>query len=551
MIKNVLNAIRARAVTIIVWVVIIAGFFAFNSYNQSVKASQTAALGSDSQTVRDAEVLKLANAGTLVDALGNTQNLNEDANSPTNTKSVLIRQEAVDSMTRLVSSNQLSADQALPIFFSFYKDSDSKVKSSSTDAISALGKQNSTNLTTIVQRLKDDDPDLRAAAVEALGKIGTDAAAKQVADLLSDKTSRDAAESAMSSIGNSAVPYLIPHINDPDVEFSQKIISILGGIGDPVAVPSLISTVNSASAATRRIGVVAIANIVLSTYNARDKALLAAKTAAASTPPTGPTAEDLATVNKAEPLLIALATSSGDDPDARALATLSLGKIGGTEAITALVKSLQDFDPKISDAAIAALQSVGNPAVPSLVALLDDSKVRIVTRANAAEALGGVGSPVAIASLNSAFASASTPTAIRRSAALGLGNSGVKAVIPTLVKALGDKDGVVASIASSALLNPDLQEGAIPQLIASFQAPTPVPFEASQTLSRMGNVPVDALKTVLQGSNTTSQTWAAVTLGQIGTKDPTVIAELTPLAGSTTPGVKWAASQAIEQLTGT
>jgi len=550
LIKNVLNAIRARAITIIVWAVIIAAIIAFNSYNQSQRAAATSALGSSSQAVRDAEVLKLAHAGGLVDALGNTQNLNEDANSPTNQESVLIRQEAVDSMNRLVASNQLSADQALPIYFSFYKDSDSKVKSSSTDAISALGKQNSANLTAIVQRLKDDDPDLRAASVEALGKVGSDDAAKQVADLLSDKTSRDAAELGLASIGKASVPYLTVHINDPDSDYSQKMISILGGIGDSGAVPALIATVNTASAATRRVGVVAIANIVLATYNARDKAVLAAKTAPASTPPSGPTPQAIATVNTSEPLLIALATSSGDDPDARALATLSLGRIGGNDAISALVKSLQDFDPKISNAAVAALQAVGSPAVSPLIALLNDSKVRVDTRASAAEALGGIGSPEAIASLNGAFASPQTPSAIRRSAALGLGNSGAVAVIPTLVKALGDKDGVVASIASAALLNPDLQDGAIPQLISAFQEKTPVPFEASQTLARMGNVPVPALKTALQGSNTVAQTWSAVTLGQIGTKDPTVVAELTPLADSTTPSVKWAASQAIDQLTG-
>ncbi|MBV9848893.1 MAG: HEAT repeat domain-containing protein, partial [Armatimonadetes bacterium] len=169
---------------------------------------------------------------------------------------------------------------------------------------------------------------------------------------------------------------------------------------------------------------------------------------------------------------------------------------------------------------------------------------------SAAEALGGIGSAPAIAALDAAFKNPATPAAVRQSAAIGLGRSGSPAVIPTLVRALGDPDGNVESAASAALLAPTLAPSAITPLIASFNQATPVPFNASQTLARMGNGAVPQLEAAAKSANPQTQTWAAVTLGQTDSKDPKIVAALTPLTKSGNPQVQFAAAQAINRLSG-
>ncbi len=94
-----------------------------------------------------------------------------------------------------------------------------------------------------------------------------------------------------------------------------------------------------------------------------------------------------------------------------------------------------------------------------------------------------------------------------------MGQSGNKLFLPILTRALGDTDGTVASAASDALLSPAAASNAVPSLIAAFARPDPVPFEASQTLARMGNLSVPSLKTAAASPNPRVQTWAAVTLG--------------------------------------
>ena len=139
---------------------------------------------------------------------------------------------------------------------------------------------------------------------------------------------------------------------------------------------------------------------------------------------------------------------------------------------------------------------------------------------------------------------------MRQSAAVGLGRSGSPGVIPTLVRALGDRDGDVQSAASDALLSPALSAQAVPPLIATFGRPTPVPFNASQTLARMGNQAVPQLEQAAQSADAPTQTWAAVTLGQTDSKTAGIVQALTPLTRSADAQVRYAAQEAINRLSG-
>ncbi|MDQ2799935.1 MAG: hypothetical protein M3Y13_09860, partial [Armatimonadota bacterium] len=256
-------------------------------------------------------------------------------------------------------------------------------------------------------------------------------------------------------------------------------------------------------------------------------------------------------VRGTESTLSAVLKDLNADSEARAQAALAIGRFASPSAIASLVVALGDFDARVRDSALAGVQSAGPPAVGPLTAAL----TRPDTGAAAAQALGGIGNPAAVAALNAVLANPATPVAVREGATVGLGRSGNPAVIPTLVRALGDKDGTVASAAQDGLLTPALAHDAVPSLVAAFTQPTPAPFYASETLSRMGALTqsdvVPALTKVIQSGGAPAQTWAAVTLGETGSNAPPVISALQGLAKSQDPHIQYAAQQSLVQLVGT
>lgn len=571
-------ALRARMVTIIVWAVIILGLWGLVSYNRASQARQEATLSSDNQATRDDTVLSLVNSGRLIDVLTNTQNPNEDAKSDQNLKSVTIRENAADSVNRLIAEKKINdVDRAMNTLFLLRKDADSGVKDKATAGLATLGAQNDANLNKIVTRLSDGDPDIRSAAVDVLAKIGGDKSAAAADKVFTQAASQDAAKSALIKIGEPSVPYLVKRLEDPahakEITFRQQVTDMLNQIASPTAVPELTKLANQTEQpSVRRVALIALANIVLGTSKAvktatdsiakakdaeskakDDKARLAAQT-------DQKTAQDaltkaqagLAQVQTAEPALIATLRNVNDDSEARSQAALALGQTAGPAAVQTLVAALGDYDARVRQAVLAGVQAVGAPAVAPLSAALSQGAEE--TRASASEALGGIGTPAALSALNAAFSNPATPAAVRQSAVVGMGRSSNLSAIGPLVRALGDSDGTVASAASDGLLslvtsNPTAAKQAIPQLIASFGQPAPVPFNASTTLAQMGNLAVPALKAAAAGLNPQQQTWAAVTLGQTDSKDPSIVQALAPLKDSANPQVSYAASQALERLT--
>lgn len=553
-------AIWSRRVTILVWAAIILVIFATVSYNRAAAARTEAALSSPNPQIRDAEVRRLVEQGRLIDALTATENPNEDAKSAQNVKSITIRQNAADSVNRLVAARQISDSQALDNLFLLRKDADQGVKDRATAGLATLGSANTANLDYIVSKLKDGDPDIRGAAVDALTKIGGVATAQKIDPLLKDPAAQDSAQSALQNIGAPAVPLLLARLSDPDIAFRQRIVGMLGQIASPQSVPALTHIAATDSPSVRRLALVALANTVLNNYNAMQKAEADAQKAAAD-PKAKPedvqkakdaaqkAAQSFAQTRPAEPALISAVRNPEDDSEARAQGALALGRLGSPAGVAALVSVLGDYDARVRLAALQGVQSAGAPAVGPLTAALAQGQV--TTRAAAAQALGGIGTAPAVAALQGVLASPATPVSVRRSAVVGLGQSGSPAVVPALVASLGDPDGGVASAAEDALLTPALEKSAIPLLIASFAKPTPVPFYASQTLSRMGNLPVGPLEAVASSGNPQMQQWAAVTLGQTDSKDPAITTTLSPLTKSANAGVQYAATQALNRLSGT
>jgi HEAT repeat protein len=554
-------AVWARRVTILVWAVILIGIFAVVSYNRAAEARTEAALNSPSQEIRDNEVLSLIQSGRLIDALAATQNPNEDAKSAQNVKSVTLRQNAAESVNRLTTAHRISDAQALDNLFLLRKDSDGGVKDRATAGLVALGSASQANEDIIIGKLKDGDPDIRGAAVDALSKIGGLTTAEKIAPLLKDPAAQDSAQSVLQNIGAASVPLLTARLADPDIAFRQRIVSMLGTISSPLSVPDLTKVANSDQASVRRLALVALANTVLSNYNTAQKAESDAQKAA--DPKAKPedvkkakdaalkAASDFALTRPAESALRSAVRNPEDDSEARTQGALALGRLGSPADVAVLVGVLGDYDSRVALAALQGVQSVGPPAVGPLTAVLSPQQPE-QARAAAAQALGGIGTGPAVVALQGVLADKTTPLSVRRSAVIGLGQSGSPAVIPALVASLSDTDGGVASAASDALLAPALEPSAIPLLIDAFTKPTPVPFLASETLSRMGNMPVRALETAASSAaNPQAQQWAAIALGQTDSRDPAIAATLTPLTKSTDPDVQYAATQALNRLSGT
>ena len=556
--------LQARLRAIVIVVVLVLGIYGLVSYNRSHQKALETTLAEGSPAARDAAVQGLVENGHLVDVLINTENPDEDVKSPRNQRSLLIRQNAAASVNRLSAAQKITPAETFDTLFLICKDADATVKAAAESGLTALGSKSNSNLNAVVQRLSNGDPDIRGAAVDVLGQIGGDKTASAVNAVLSSTASQDSAISALQKIGAPAVPLVVAHLEDPaaqtDIAFRQQMVGLLDQITSPSSVPELIKVAGQPNQpSVQRLAQVALADTVLAAYKsvqtAKD-ALSAAKDPAAKlTAQTALTKAEAAlpAVQVAETPLREVLSDTNSDSESRSQAALALGRSGSPSAIAALVTGLGDFDAQVRDASETGIQSSGTAAVGPLIAALTQGQTAAV-RTGAAQALGGIGTPAAISALTTAFHGSATPDAVREGAIVGLGRSGDPSVIPTLVQALGDHDGIVADAAQNGLLTPALAKPAIPILVAALSQPTPVPFNAGETLSRMGALAesdaVPLLTRAIQTGNASTQTWAAVTLGEIGSKSPPVMTALQGLSKSADPHVQYAASQSLLKLAG-
>ena len=569
----VMSFINARLRTLVIFTVLILAVYGIVSYNRTGQTKEENALASKQQNVRDETVQHLVQNGRLVDLLINTQNPDEDKDSPSNQRSLAIRKNAADSVNRLTTQNKITAAQSFETLFALCKDGD--LKAASETGLTTLGSQNDANLKQIVDRLSNGDPDLRGAAVDVLVKIGGDKAAAAANTAMAVPAAQDSAISALQMLGAPSVSLLVAHLEDPanqaDIAFRQQMVGILDQIAAPSGMPELIKLSNKLDQpSVQRQAQVALADTVLGVSNAAQAAKLAVTKAqddlgkakdakaqadaqkAVTDAQTASAKADVALtqVQLAEKPLSAVLKNKNADSESRAQAALALSCFADKSAVAALIVALGDYDARVRDSALGGIQTVGTPAVGPLTVAL--SRGNVQARAGAAQALGVIGAPAAVKALDAAIASPATPAAVREGAAVGLGRSGNPAVIPSLVRALGDPDGTVASAASQSLLTPALEKAAIPALVAALTQPTPTPFNASETLSRMGALTqtdvFPALAAAIDGGSPETQTWAAVTLGELGSKDKLVLDALQQLSQSPDAHVQFAASQSLEKL---
>lgn len=550
---GVVEAIKARLITVVVWVIIVAAIYGAIQVNRYNHAVTVAHLSSKVASIRIAEILKWSHSEQVADALASTEDPNSDDKSPINVRSASIRETCAADYVTSIKSGGVPDIEAMNNLYALHKDSNAKVQAAAITGLTFLGLKSPANIDKIVNRLADGDPDVRGAASDTLGKIGGPIVLVKLIAAVNGTPAgaKDDALATLPKVGIPASPYVISLLGTPDAAFKGKLISILGGIADPKSIPTLEmeALAQPRDPQIRRLALLNLASVVVATIptpaSIASAAASAAKAAASGTPPApsnAPTADDVKTALAAAPVLIGALNNHDDDSRARAQCALALGRIKSGPAIASLVLALGDIDTHISQGARTGLESVGPAAVPALAAAVKSPDEQV--RGGAAYALGGIGNASALSALMPSLTDPSTE--VRRSVCEALGYSSNPEAIPLLVARLADPNGFVAGAAATSLV--DIGKPAIPALVAVLGSSNPTaPIYGSQALQAIGAEAGPLVMAAARTGSPNQKTWCAVVLGWL--HDPTAKPLLEELAVSSDPATSFAAKQALEQFT--
>jgi HEAT repeat protein len=397
---------------------------------------------------------------------------------------------------------EIADPDAIALLTSILRDPDDLPQ---TAAIKALAKIGPPAIPALIGVLQRGDDRAKDAAVVALGKIGP-AAIPDLRTALSDGDSRDRAAKALGEIGSAASSTLImAAATRGDKDVAKIAITVLGDKHVRPAVPALLNALRD-----------------------NDLRVLAIRALGSIGDPA------------AAPALVSYVS----DPALRIDAARALGQLGHPVAVQPLVATLGETDRDYRTALVWALQRIGAPAVPALTAALR-SPDRLVREA-AAESLIGDSDPRAIPSLRLALHD--TDPVVRRLAARALGWPNNAAAVAPLIAALGDSDwqvvdGAVNSLAS---VGSPAVEPLLSVLRGGDQVDPVLNRHASRALAAMADAPTRRLLALLDSADSTTATWAAITLGDIGARE--AIAPLRRLAKSDRGNLAWVARQQLRKL---
>ena len=415
------------------------------------------------------------------------------------------------------------------------KDQDKTVRAQALETLKKIGAHSQETIDALVVGLKDGDVNVRKGTIAALtapteqNGIGPlpNVVQAVLAIIKKEGDARGPGGNVLSSprfleagVRGISVPVLIGYLGDKDNGVRGGAADALGKIGDESAVQPLITLLNAPDTTPdlKRIATGAIA-------------LIAAPSC--------------------EPSLTEAVNNVAADNDARAQATLGLGKIATPTAIATLVHALNDDDLKLRSAAVVALARAGqsdNPAarqtaLTSLTGALQDTSASV--RLGAAQTLQTLHAPEANSALTQALQGNKDAPDVRAAAATALGYTDNRAGVASLIAALSDSDGSVASAAQQALTA--IGPTAVPELLAVLQRGDTDALYAAEALGRQGTPALSALQQAAGTASPVAQRWIAVALGTVGTAEARPA--LQQLAQSPDNDVKFVAQQQLNRLT--
>jgi HEAT repeat protein len=313
---------------------------------------------------------------------------------------------------------QIGDTRAVGPLIAALQDSDCSVREAAVDALGQIGGARA--IEHLVAALKDEDGDVRQAAAHALAQIGAPAVEPLIA--LYKKTDfRVPAVKALGQIGGTrAVEFLVAALKDKDIDVRRAATEALGRIGTPATEPLLaalkdVDVRQAAAGALDDIGWQPDQDVDGAVYwiaKARwDKCIAIG---APAVQPLTAALEDkghqvrqaaakallqIGDAQAVEPLIAALQDS---DRGVREAAVDALGQIGDARAVESLVYILKDKDAWMRKQAANALYMLMDArAVEPLAAALHDRDQGV--REAAAEALGPIGDTRAVVPLITAL----------------------------------------------------------------------------------------------------------------------------------------------------
>ena len=330
-----------------------------------------------------------------------------------------------------------------------------------------------------IAALKDDDWAIRQEAAVLLGRLKDPRAVSPLASILRDpdRSVREAAVEALTSIGAPAMSALGTCLADPNLSVQEAASAVLSSIADNSVLDQLLPALRSQNwivrmHATKALGRIQDPESISSLVPLLQDTVKAVREEASSA---------LAAIgNPAIPSLVDLLTHQ--EWLVRLHAVEALGKTTSSGAVAPLIATaVNDADSAVREDAVRALGSIGNPhAVEFLLAAMAKEPG---LRTLAAEALGRIGDRRAVPALIAVVTGANPPATTRT--VTGCGDQWTEEVVTqaAAVRALG-------------LIG---DEAAISALTAALDS-TFTRAEAAEALSRFGTKAVPWLLPLLTGS---------------------------------------------------
>jgi HEAT repeat protein len=357
------------------------------------------------------------------------------------------------------------------------KSSDPKSKIKAARALGSAKERKAVPV--LIELLKDENSDLRSAAIEALGAIGHPGSAEGLISALSSPhpsakgtAEHEALARALAGLGGAAVRPLIQALASENRQTRRWSACALGMIKDPQAVDPLIEKLDDSRSEVRKAAALALGEI-----------------------------GDLRAIKG---LVRALANR---DPDTRRAAAEALGCLPSEDGIPALARAVADSSEPVQVAAVHALAKIGGLAAAACLRSAV-SGMRKAAHDAAQAALGTM-------SFSPANAEERAEAAVIRGdfrAALREG----PAAVPALVGALSFKDPQWRAHAAEALADfrsPDLVQLFLECLKDHDAA---VQESAARALAGIGEAARRGLQETLSFYDASAVRLAAIALGEIG-----------------------------------
>ncbi len=507
--------------------------------------------------------------------------------------------KASEEAVRLDAIDQLGAqggEAAVAPLAELLKDPSVQVRAHAAAALGAVGAPSKKVVPALAELLKDEDPVVRRQAVQAIAAIrpGPQVTVPLCVKMLedSDPGVRSRILSAISDAGPAAIPGLIEALsNDKAAYWACVLLRDLGPAAKE-AVPALIERLKDERPDIRREAVLALASMDAAAESAiepiaaqlKDEQVATAATYALARIGKIPrAAETIIRRNVSSPNALLSATSlwalakthpddaamrrdvtrrliarlKDQDPFVRVQAARALAALPPAPEITGPIwqEAMKDADETTMRYALDALAQLGAPAVPRLIAALEQEPYRLEVLYVIAQ-IGPAAAP-ATKALSQFIADPNEQVAHEAVLALAAIGPGAKAAAPDLVARLqsGEDENTAAVVYALGKIDPS-GEGVQPALKQALKSENPhVQLAAAWALAQVASPSAElAAQTVpvlvsgLKASNPVARQGAAEALQRFGPLAKSAAPALEAVLQDEEPAVREAAQQALAAI---